>query len=204
MSHTNHRNLALALVVEGGLGLVAFGIGWLLGHSPAIGMAWDRSTADEQLRAIGLGVLATLPVLVALVGLDRLSVQPIERVKDLASQVIHLMFPRPRWWQLALVAAAAGLGEELLFRGLLQAGLSKFIGLPAGPWIALLVASLVFGAFHWLDTTYALLAAVAGLYFGGLLLLTESLWPPIVAHALYDFFALCYVLRTNKTVRYEV
>ena len=102
------------------------------------------------------------------------------------------------------MAAAAGLGEELLFRGLVQAGLAKLIPGAAGVWIALVVASLVFGIFHWLNTTYAFLAALAGLYFGLLLMATGSLWPPIVAHALYDFVALWYLLRPNQMVRLEV
>jgi membrane protease YdiL (CAAX protease family) len=39
---------------------------------------------------------------------------------------------------------------------------------------------------------------VAGLYFGWLLIASGSLWPPIVAHALYDFVALCYLLRPEE------
>jgi membrane protease YdiL (CAAX protease family) len=98
----------------------------------------------------------------------------------------------------------AGLGEELLFRGLVQAGLARLISGPAGIWIALLAASLLFGVFHWLSTTYALLAAAAGLYFGWLLIATGSLWPPVVAHALYDFAALWYLLRPNQVLGLRV
>ena len=197
---TSHRNLGLALLVEGGLGLAALGIGWLIGYWPAIGIRFDSETAGEQLWAIGLGVLGTVPPLVALVVLDRVPLRSLEQVKEVATRVLDNMFPNPRWWQLALVAAAAGFGEELLFRGLLQGGLAHWISSLAGPWIALCIASLVFGVFHWLNTTYALLAAVAGLYFGWLLIATGSIWPPIVAHALYDFIALCWLLRPNQVV----
>jgi uncharacterized protein len=195
MTDTTHRNLGLALLVEGGLGLAALAIGWLFGHWPAVGMGWDGASAGRQLLAIGWGVLATLPLLLALAVLERVPIPSLERVKDLALQAIRQIFPQPRWWQLAAVAAAAGFGEELLFRGLVQAGVAELIGGLYGPWIALVVASAVFGVFHWLNTTYALLAMLAGLYFGGLLIATGSLWPPIVAHGLYDFIALWYLLR---------
>jgi membrane protease YdiL (CAAX protease family) len=200
----SHRNLGLALLVEGGLGLAALSIGWLIGWSPAVGIRFDSAALGEQLRAIGLGVLGTVPLLIALVVLDRVPIRSLERVKDVASQVLGQLFPNPRWWQLALVSAAAGFGEELMFRGLLQAGLAETIGSPAGPWVALGIASLVFGVFHWLNATYALLAALAGLYFGWLLVATGSIWPPIVAHALYDFVALCWLLRPNQMVGLKV
>ena len=96
--------------------------------------------------------------------------------------------------QLLLVALAAGVGEELLFRGLIQAGLKSWIGPPWGVGVGLVVGSLLFGACHWLSTTYALLATGAGLYFGLLMLGTGSLWTPLVAHAVYDFIALVYLL----------
>ena len=205
MSQTaGNRTLALALVVEGGLGLAAIGIGWLLGHWPAIGMGLSSPTAVEQWRAIGLGVVGTLPLLAALLVLDRFPIAPLERVRQFAEEAIGQMFPQPRIWQLALVALAAGLGEELMFRGLLQAGLARWLTVPGGVWLALVAASLVFGAFHWLNTTYAILAALAGVYFGWLLIATGSLWPPIVAHALYDFAALWYLVRSNKMIGLQV
>jgi membrane protease YdiL (CAAX protease family) len=199
-----NRTLALALLVEGGLGLAAIGIGWLFGHWPAIGMGWNSPTAVEQWRAIGLGIVGTVPLLLALGLLDFFPIAPLERVRQVAEDAIGQMFPQPRIWQLALVALAAGLGEELMFRGLLQAGLARWLTIPGGVWLALAAASLVFGAFHWLNTTYAILAALAGVYFGWLLIATGSLWPPIVAHALYDFAALWYLVRSNKMIGLEV
>ena len=142
MIDTTHRGLAIALFVEGGLGLVALGLGWFLGHWPAIGIA-GHIPAAEQFVAIGWGLVATLPPLAALAVMDRVPIPSLEKVKDLALNAIRQIFPEPRWWQLALVAAAAGFGEELLFRGLLQEGLANWIGQPAGPWIALVAASLV-------------------------------------------------------------
>jgi membrane protease YdiL (CAAX protease family) len=64
--------------------------------------------------------------------------------------------------------------------------------------MALGVASVVFGVCHWLNTTYAILAMLAGAYFGWLLIRTGSIWSPIVAHATYDFIALIYLIRPAK------
>jgi hypothetical protein len=96
--------------------------------------------------------------------------------------------------QLALVSLAAGVGEELLFRGLIQEGLARWIGPPLGVGVGLAVASVLFGACHWLSTTYAVLATAAGVYFGIWMILTGSVWTPLVAHAVYDFIALMYLL----------
>jgi membrane protease YdiL (CAAX protease family) len=195
-----NRSLVFAILVEGGLGVLALAAGWLLGHSPAIGMSLAPATFAGQLQAVGLGILATFPLLAALGAADRWALPAVSRVRNLAERAVRQIFPNPRRWQLVLVASAAGFGEELLFRGLLQAGLAELFPLPYAPFLALVVASLVFGAFHWLNTTYAILAALAGVYFGVLLLLSGSLWPPIVAHGLYDFLALWYLLAPNKTI----
>lgn len=194
------RTTCLALVVEAGLGAAALVVGWLVGHWPAVGMELGRTSLAEarpQLAAAALGLLATVPLLGALWLIDRFPIGPLRSLRQLAEELIPRMFAGATIWQLALISLAAGFGEELLFRGLVQAGLSRLIGDPLGPWIALLVASLVFGVCHWLSATYAAAAALAGGYFGLIFLASGSLWTPIVAHATYDFLALLYLLRAN-------
>jgi hypothetical protein len=97
--------------------------------------------------------------------------------------------------QLALLAALAGIGEELLFRGVLQVGLARVLP-DAG---ALVAASALFGLVHFVSPAYVLLAGVVGLYLGGLFLFQGNLLVPIIAHALYDFVALIYVTRRYNT-----
>lgn len=195
------RVVLLALAFEGGLGLFALVVGWLIGHEVAIGMSLSAERTGEQLEAIGWGLVATLPLLVALGAMDRFPIGPIRGVKDVARDLIPRMFRGASVLHLAVVSLAAGFGEELLFRGLAQAGLAKLIGGTYGPWIALAAASALFGVCHWLNRTYAFLAMLAGVYFGGLLMLSGSLWAPIVAHAAYDFVALVYLLRPRNLIR---
>jgi membrane protease YdiL (CAAX protease family) len=82
-----------------------------------------------------------------------------------------------------------------------QAGLTELLGGWYGPAAAVALASVLFGACHWLNTTYAILAMFAGLYFGALLLLTGSLWTPLTAHATYDFVALVYLIQSNRAAQ---
>ncbi len=96
--------------------------------------------------------------------------------------------------QLAIISAIAGLAEEALFRGAIQASLSGRIGSIAG----LLLSSVLFGVSHLITRTYAILAGVVGLYLGLLWLWTGNLLTPVVTHAVYDFLALLYFLRLYR------
>ena len=96
----------------------------------------------------------------------------------------------PRMALIASVALglAAGVGEEMLFRGVLQYEL----GTRFGDMIGVAVASVVFGALHAVTPFYAILAGVASIYFGYLYLWSGNLAVPISTHALYDVGALLY------------
>ena len=87
----------------------------------------------------------------------------------------------------------------MLFRGLVQHGLANWLAPPWGIWLALAIASVAFGCAHMLSATYAILAALIGLYLGLLLVWTGSLLTPAVAHGLYDFIALLYLVRSDGT-----
>ena len=94
-----------------------------------------------------------------------------------------------------LVSALAGIGEELLFRGVLQAGLSE----AWSPMAGIVVASLLFGAAHAVSLSYLVLATLMGLYLGLLYHLTGNLLLPIIVHALYDWIAIHFYLRRSPT-----
>ena len=86
-----------------------------------------------------------------------------------------------------LVGLSAGLGEELLFRGLLQ----PLAGLP--------LASLTFGLAHVAGrgmAAFGVWATLMGALLGGLTLATGGLIAAIIAHGVYDALALTYIRRT--------
>ena len=84
------------------------------------------------------------------------------------------------------LGAVAGLGEEMLFRGIMQYELADRFG----DALALGSTSIIFGLLHAVTPMYALLATLASLYFGYLYEMSGNLAVPIVTHGVYDFGAL--------------
>ena len=83
---------------------------------------------------------------------------------------------------------AAGVGEEMLFRGVFQYELVGRMGTTG----ALLLSSVVFGLLHAVTPLYAFLATLASLYFGGLYVYFDNLAIPMICHAVYDIGALYF------------
>jgi membrane protease YdiL (CAAX protease family) len=177
----------LAIAGEAALALLAVGLGRLLGFSPLTSLQLGS-------RSLLWGVLATPPLLLTLVWIWRRPGGPLRRLVDFVVDELGPLLSSRSAAELALLAALAGLGEELLFRGLIQAGLARL--LPG--WLALLSASVLFGLAHFATSTYAVVAGLMGLYLGGLFLLQGSLLAPIVTHALYDFAALLLVVQRYR------
>jgi uncharacterized protein len=141
-----------------------------------------------------LGVLGTLPLL-GLFGLMLKSdYRPLLEIRDFLETAVRPILVQWSWGQLAVISILAGVCEELLFRSVLQGGLSGLIG--TGP--ALLIASAVFGLFHLVTRAYAILAGLIGVYLGVLWLFSGNLLTPILVHALYDFVALLWFQRLGS------
>jgi CAAX protease family protein len=121
----------------------------------------------------------------------RSKVGPVQRLVALVLEHLGPMVTRQSLVGLAALALVAGISEEVLFRGVIQPGLARW--LPIGA--ALIVTSLVFGLVHFASRTYAIFAALMGVYLGALFQLADNLFAPIVAHAIYDFVALVWVAR---------
>lgn len=189
---------ATAVAFEGGLGLLALALGWLLGVWPIPGI--ERSAVDwpAQLPALLWGLAATGPMLLAFWLMERFPWGPLADLQRDVERLVVPLFRGCSLTELVLISLAAGVGEELLFRGLLQHGLAQALSPPWGVWVALVAASLVFGLAHLLSLTYALLATAIGLYLGWLLIWTGNVLAPAVAHGLYDFVALCYLVRGKE------
>ena len=83
---------------------------------------------------------------------------------------------------------AAGIGEEMLFRGVLQYELATRVG----EFASVAVTSIIFGALHAVTPLYALLASLASVYFGWLYTSSGNLAVPIATHTVYDIAALLY------------
>ena len=193
--HDPHRFFLLTLAFEASLAVVAAAIGWLFGFNPLA--TWRWAWVD-----VAWGMLATLPLVVALWFMDRYPFGPLIRLRQLVRETVVPLFRGMTLWQLAVIALAAGVGEEMLFRGLLQGGVDTLFARWLSPQMAmaaaLLAASVLFGLMHMISVTYAVLCFVMGLYLGGVWLATGNLLTPVLVHGLYDLAALAYLLRENK------
>jgi membrane protease YdiL (CAAX protease family) len=145
-------------------------------------------------RAAGYGVAATLPLLGLLRWCLRTEWRPVRRLVNLVEEHLTPYLAGASAWGIVLVSLMAGIGEEVLFRGVIQAGLAD--RLPA--WLAVGIAAVLFGAAHWLTASYAVFATLIGVYLGILFLVTENLLAPAVTHALYDLVALSVLVRLKR------
>jgi membrane protease YdiL (CAAX protease family) len=185
-SDPGRRQLVLfAILLEGGLALLAWGLGWLLEQPAWESLHWDWQDA-------GLGIIASLPLLLTFLLCTRWPWGPLARIKQFADEVIRPLFASCTALDLAMISVLAGIGEELLFRGVIQGALSRWLG----PWPGLTLASALFGLLHLVTPTYAVMAALMGMYLGWVWIASGNLLVVIVAHALYDFLALLYLVRS--------
>ena len=176
--------LILALAFEGGLVFVAWGLGRALGRWPPVQWRLD-------IGSFAWGVLAVAPLLIALQWSRVSDLAPLQRLTRAVSEKVVPLFAGCSALDLLLISIAAGVGEELLFRGVIQPHLADWLG----PVIGVTLTSLIFGLVHPVSITYVAYAALVGLYLGVLAAGLENVVVPITTHALYDFLALYFLTR---------
>lgn len=181
--------LRVACCFEGSLALLALMLGWLADTDPF-------ASVDVSESSLGLGLMATLPMLVLFFALQQLSYQPIRRIRDLLLDTLGARLVHCHWTDLLILALIAGFAEEALFRGFFQPWLEGSWGASAGLW----VSNLLFAAVHAVTPLYAVLAMLMGLYLGMMLDYggDRNLVIPMVIHAAYDFVAFIVILRDYR------
>ena len=182
------RVVMLAVLVEGGLVLLALVIGWLFEKHPLSRLKLD-------LAGVGWGLVAMLPLLAAFYVMNRWPIGPLAGLKKFSETTVRPMMQPLSKVDLLGISCLAGLGEEMVFRGLAQDLLGTQMPLA---W-AIVAVSLMFGLVHAITPTYFVLAALASAYLGWVYALTGDIAAPIVAHAAYDFVALLVLVRDDGT-----
>lgn len=178
---------------EGALVPAAILFGWLLGRPPLATFSFNLNDAL-------LGVAATVPLLVVFWLCLVIPFRPFQNITQILDEMLVPSFRDCAVIQLLIIAALAGVGEEMLFRGVIQASAAVEIGGPHGVWLGLLIAAVLFGLLHPITPTYAILAGLIGLYLGGIWLVCGNLLTPVVTHGLYDFVALMYLVKRKSNV----
>lgn len=181
------RFFRLALQFEGGLIFVAVAAGWIVGHPPLAYFAYDA-------RGTMWGVAGTLPMLGLLAVTNYVPAGPFRRLRRFLDAQVLPIFAGWSVWGLATVSLLAGVGEEMLFRGVIQTALGDWINPAAG----LAIGAVVFGLLHAMTPAYAVVATLTGAYLGWLYLWSGNLLAPMIAHGLYDFVALVFLLKQKR------
>jgi membrane protease YdiL (CAAX protease family) len=101
------------------------------------------------------------------------------------------IFEGIRIWQIVALSMAAGIGEELMFRGFLQQWLAGYYTAEA----AIGFASVIFGLLHFFTFSYFLLTTVLGAAMGIAYHITGSLILVMSWHALYDLLVIWILAR---------
>jgi membrane protease YdiL (CAAX protease family) len=174
----------LGTAFELGLGLLAA----VLAHCLSI----------DPWRQISFGVIPVLgyttgclPLLIALAFLLRSNWQILRELRGFVDTFVLPLFDDAHIVELAILCAAAGFGEELLFRGVLQPIGVKYLGLYGG----VLVVNVLFSLLHPFSIAYLVLACLIGCYMSVLYVATDNLLAPMIVHGLYDFVALVWMMR---------
>jgi hypothetical protein len=151
------------------------------------GMPWNHPSPWLTLsawEAVGLSAAGGLGVSLLIVVLTRLLVPRV----SWASRLQQDMRPFAHGLsnaRILVIACCSSVGEELLFRGLLQ------------PWLGVILSSMVFGLVHqmpgpsrWVWVSFATLM---GALLGSLFAATGSLVGPLLAHAIVNAANLAYL-----------
>ena len=174
---------------EASLIVVAVFLGWIAGIDPFANLYFSET-------AIAYGVVGTSPLLLLLLSLEQMRGDALVKIKNLLLDTLGPSLHRYHWTDLFMLAAIAGISEEILFRGVIQPWMEDAWGMTLG----LLGSNIVFGLVHAVTPLYAALAALVGLYlglaldYGG----ERNLLTPVVIHSLYDFLAFMVLMRAYR------
>lgn len=139
---------------------------------------------------LGLGLMGgvlTYGVLLLLSVTDVLSSDSLQKhIRDL-----HRFVRSQSWPVLITLAVLAGVGEELLFRGVIQGWVGQHLGVTTG----VLAGAVLFGLAHAMSWSYFLVATALGGVFGVVYAVTDSLQLVMVWHAVYDLVVILVLRR---------
>ncbi len=179
-----------ACLLEAGLGIIAVGAG-LVFHRPL----WQLVLGPIS-HALW-GALVALPMLAVIILIMRLRMDWLEPIHTFMDACIRPLFGTCHWAELFLISLLAGVGEELLFRGVIQDWLASTLN----PLAGLVLASLLFGLVHCVNFPYTVLTGLVGLGLGAMFQWSGSLIMPTTAHVTYDFLALLWFVRVEPKLK---
>lgn len=142
---------------------------------PAVALAWRAGPLD---RALTWAVGVTLAGLLSAAGAARV----FERLGFRESRLALFLMPRTRGekWLFLLLALAAGVCEEYVYRGMALHALIAWTGSPA---VAVGVTAVSFGLAHGYQRLAGVVrATILGVLLAAAVVVTDSLFPAVIAH----------------------
>lgn len=121
---------------------------------------------------------------------------PIVKTYFSAPDYTEYDFLRGNISNLLITVAAAwivgGFYEEIVFRGFINSTLEKYI---KSFWAAAFFTSILFGAYHWQQGIFGVVAATLGGFYWSFIYkyFGKNLWNPIFSHAFFDTVTLILI-----------
>ncbi len=205
--HTDHemrrRIFFAGAAFECALGLLALALGWISNVPTGAMLASELTDLHRLPTNLAIGIAAAIPMFAGLLLTERIDWAPLTDLRDLINGYVVPLFRNLSLLERFCLAAAAGFGEELLFRGWLQLGAAVLWPGWPGLILGIAMSAVLFGICHRLTTTYAVMAALISVYLSLLMVWSGSLLAVIVTHAFYDFLALVYLVPANQRPRID-
>jgi len=178
-----------ACYFEAALILVAVVLGQIADINPFSHILFSES-------ALAYGVIGTIPLFLMFLGMEQLQTKSVSHIRKLLLNTLGPSLHSYHWTDLFLLAALAGISEELVFRGVIQPWIEQSWGLITG----LIVSNILFGLAHAVTPFYAVLAALVGIYLGLSLDYSgeRNLLTPIIIHSFYDLLAFVALMRVYR------
>lgn len=191
MANTENKSdfFKMACWFEGSLIILSIVLGLMIDINPIADLSFSE-------QALFYGLVGTVPLFLIFAALYQMQFSALERIKQLMLDTMGASMYQLHWGDLFVLAAIAGISEELLFRGVLQPWIEYTWGWSAG----LIISNIVFGLVHAVTPLYALLAGLVGVYlglsldYGGV----RNLMIPMVIHGVYDFVAFLVIIHLFK------
>jgi membrane protease YdiL (CAAX protease family) len=177
MEYPRKKIMVLAVTMEGLALLLAVFLAWYFGISL-------MPLSENYLRDILIGTAGALVPFVFFLFLmtERAGkVALFGSLRRIVTTGVKEIFSNAKLIDLIVISLIAGISEELLFRGVLQAQ------------YGIVAASIVFGLAHCISAAYVITAAIMGFYIGAFYYFSNSLLVPVQIHFIYDLGALIYL-----------
>lgn len=176
--------LIVAIIFEGGMGVLAVILGWFFSMRIISKIVWD-------LRLFLFSIAIALPLSVTVTLLVHIPIESFKKIRKLLVDYFVPMFSGLSILDLFLMAMLSGVGEELLFRGFLQGIADEYMGAA----FSVILTNIIFGAAHFVTPVYGVITFLLGCLLGASMVYTENLMVPIVIHGFYNFVSFIYLIK---------